>query len=164
MGELGALAALAKAAPTLGPWLGIAGLISVLLYAFRPYREMAAKRENDEVTRLTAEVAVLRSEVRDTRAELDAQRVRFDARLEQERALHDAEMAIMRHRANNLEAIFNMLVELVEQSPDRAADTVIRIKALRAKQEAAEAAEKGMVMGARIIAAGDGRREKEDGA
>ena len=77
----------------------------------------------------------------------------LEKRLETERTQHDAERAADRHRINNLTQCLDALLMLLEAAPDKAAQHVARIKEMRAMQSTSEAAEKGAIHAAVIIAA-----------
>ena len=57
----------------------------------------------------------------------------------------EAERAVDRHRLNNVTQCLDALLMLLETAPDKAAEHVSRIKDMRARQMAAEAAEKGAI-------------------
>jgi len=85
--------------------------------------------------------------------DMEAMRTRIEKledRLEKKDAEHEAEVKIIRHRLNNVTQAFEALLLLLETAPDKAAEHVQRIKALRADQIKAEAAEKGAVAAAKI--------------
>jgi len=78
----------------------------------------------------------------------------LEAARDGDRALYDANMAIMRHRMNNLKQSFDGLLMLIEADPRRAGEFVAKIKEMRVKQEAEELAEKAAVQAARLAATG----------
>lgn len=63
----------------------------------------------------------------------------------------EAERSVDRHRINNLTQCLDALLLLLETAPDKAAEHVARIKAMRAAQIAAEGAEKGAIHAATIL-------------
>jgi hypothetical protein len=73
-------------------------------------------------------------------------------RFEAERAQHEATMAVMRHRLNNMTMCLDALLLLIEQDPSKAAGAAIRIREMRSQQMAAEATEKATVHAATIQA------------
>jgi hypothetical protein len=83
-----------------------------------------------------------------------------EASAAQERVLCDANLAVLRHRVNNLSGSFDGLLLLIEADPARAREFVAHIKERRALQEQAEAAEKAALTAATVQAAtpkGDGQ-------
>lgn len=70
-------------------------------------------------------------------ADMETMRVRLE-KLE-------AERSVDRHRLNNVTACLDALLLLLETAPDKAAQHVARIKAMREAQMRAEAAEKGAI-------------------
>lgn len=60
----------------------------------------------------------------------------------------EAERAVDRHRLNNVTQCLDALLMLLEVAPDKAADHVSKIKAMRADQMKAEALEKGAIAAA----------------
>jgi hypothetical protein len=79
---------------------------------------------------------------------------RVEADQARERALCDANLAVLRHRLNNALQLFEGLLMVIEAAPDKAADYVSKIKERRAQQEQAEATEKAAIQAAIIAAAG----------
>ncbi|MEJ7933476.1 hypothetical protein WG907_04290 [Sphingobium sp. AN558] len=61
---------------------------------------------------------------------------------DRERKLCDAQLAVQRHRINNLSGNFDALLLLIEMAPDKASEMVAKIKERRSAQEQAEAVEK----------------------
>ncbi len=78
------------------------------------------------------------------------------AKLEQdqvrERALCEAQMAVLRHRLNNALQLFEGLLMVMEAAPEKAAEYVSKIKERRAQQEQAEATEKAAIQAAYLAA------------
>ena len=71
---------------------------------------------------------------------------------EEERARHEAVVAIMRHRLNNVTQCLDALLMLIEQDPLKAQEAAARVREMRSRQEAAEAAEKTALHIANITA------------
>lgn len=71
---------------------------------------------------------------------------------EAERARHEAQMALMRHRLNNSDQCLDALLMLIETSPEKVADAVRMIKEMRGRQRAEEALEKAALHTAEIAA------------
>nr|AGU09929.1 hypothetical protein [uncultured organism] len=84
---------------------------------------------------------------------LEAANTNQSLRFEAERAQHEATMAVMRHRLNNMTMCLDALLLLIEQDATKAADAAVKIREMRARQMAAEAAEKATVHAATITAA-----------
>lgn len=133
-------------APALGPWMGGAVLIAVLLRAWQPFQKMKVDRDGELVSTLIARVEKLETDLAGTRESLEAQ-------LRLERAKHNGVMAVMRHRLNNVTACLDALLMLLEHDPSRAAEAVQRIKEMRGRQAELEASEKNAVIAASIAAA-----------
>lgn len=85
---------------------------------------------------------------------IERQRELYEAKLETERARHEAAEMLSRHKVRNLEQCLSAFLWMAEKRPDNIPEVVAEIRRMRAEQEAAEAAEKGAVAGARIVAAG----------
>ena len=74
-------------------------------------------------------------------------------KLDAERARHEAEMTVMRHRVNNADACLDTLLMLLKTSPDKVAEAVVHIETMRARQQQEVALERGAIAGARVAAA-----------
>lgn len=74
----------------------------------------------------------------------------LESKLEKKDADHMAEMAIMRHRLNNVTACLDALLLLIEQDPAKASEAAEKIRRMRAGQLTAEATERGAVSAAKI--------------
>ena len=129
-----------------GVWTAVATLVGIVLRSRVPMRKM--KIEADEQLLATTIERLTKVE-----AALESQRVSYETRIEAERAQHAADLAVMRHRTNNLDQCLTMLLMLIEQDPDKAREAAAKVRAMREKQELAEAAEKGAQAGAKIAAA-----------
>ena len=70
-----------------------------------------------------------------------------------ERARHEAEMAIMRHRVNNSDQCLDALLLLLKAAPEKVDQAVKHIEAMRARQKEEIAVEKGAQAGALVAAA-----------
>ena len=79
---------------------------------------------------------------------------RLEARMEQKTVAHEAEVRILRHQLNNVNSCLDAILLLIEAAPDRAAEHVAKIRAMRAEQSEAERAEKNAISSAMIVAAG----------
>lgn len=107
-------------------------ILALLIAGYFKLKPLMTKLRNDREASLLEERA----------QEMAAQRERIE-KLE-------AERAIDRHRLNNLTQCLDALLMLLETAPEKAAEHVARIKAMRATQMAAEAAEKGAALAAAI--------------
>jgi len=76
----------------------------------------------------------------------------LERKLDEERAIHEAQIAIMRHRLNNSDQCIDALLMLLETSPDKVSEAVGMIKEMRARQREAEAQEKAAFHAAKISA------------
>jgi hypothetical protein len=85
---------------------------------------------------------------------IDRQRELYETKLDAERARHEAAEMLSRHKVRNLEACLSAFLWMAEKRSDNIPEVVADIRRMRAEQEAAEAAERGSVAGAKIIAAG----------
>lgn len=125
--------------------IGIYALLGAVIGGYFKFKPLAIKLANEREANLLRE----RSE------EMERMRVRMDAveaaartastEADKQIALLQAERAIDRHRINNVTQCLDALILLIEQDPARASEAATRIKAMRADQMKAEAAEKGVV-------------------
>lgn len=95
------------------------------------------------------------------RADLINRVTRLEKTLDRERSRHNAEISLDRHRLNNVTQCFDALLLLIEMAPDKAMESVQRIKAMRSEQLKREAEEKAIIRAAEIAA--DNREDKESG-
>ena len=119
-----------------------------------------SKLRDDLMTRLSKVEEQLekeRSRRVDDRRELEQkierQRELYESKLEVERARHEAAEMLSRHKVRNLEQCLSAFLWMAEKRPDNIPEVVAEIRKMRAEQEASEAAEKGAVAGAKIVAA-----------
>ena len=129
-----------------GVWTAVATLIGIVLRSRVPMRKL--KIEADEQLLATTIERLTKVE-----AAMESQRLSYESRLETERVQHAADLAVMRHRMNNLDQCLTMLLMLIEQDPEKAREAASKVREMRLRQEAAEAAEKGAISGAKIAAA-----------
>ena len=85
-------------------------------------------------------------------ADLAGQRTTYEAKIDLERAEHARDNALLRHRMNNLDQCLTMLLALIESDPLKAQLAAATVREMRARQEMAEAAEKGAASGAKVEA------------
>ncbi|QQV76535.1 hypothetical protein H5J25_13895 [Sphingomonas aliaeris] len=91
---------------------------------------------------------------RELENKMERQRELYETKLEVERARHEAAEMLSRHKVRNLEACLSAFLWMAEKRPDNIPEVVAEVRKMRAEQELAEAAEKGAVAGAKIIATG----------
>ncbi|UAK25508.1 hypothetical protein [Sphingomonas nostoxanthinifaciens] len=109
-------------------------------------RKLANEREKTIDDERRGDMAEMPKEIADLKAEIATMR-----------ASHDAEIGIMRHRANNATMCIDALLMLLKAAPDKVADHIETIAAMRERHRQEEAVEKGTAAGAKIIAAGNGQ-------
>ena len=126
-----------------GAWGSFLVLIGIIIRQIGPWRKQsidAAQTFRDE----------LLHRIEKLEADLEASRNREAAA----RARHEAERALDRHRLNNVTQCFDAMILLLESSPERASEIVVRIKEMRAEQIKAEALEKAAIHAAVLDEAG----------
>lgn len=132
-------------------WSAFFGLLAVLINGTavgiwlrtRPrMAEIASLRDESEAVRLATRVDTLEKMVE-----------RLHAKIDQERAEHDALMSIMRHRVANSRATLKAIVMMLRVNPDKVADALNQIDSMLAEQEAAERDERAAFDRARMAAA-----------
>ncbi|SEN16623.1 hypothetical protein SAMN05192583_2113 [Sphingomonas gellani] len=132
-----------------GVWTGVVvatiGLIGLIVRQWGPWQVIARDGRRADMEGMGKRIAELE-------ARLDRQTTSHEAKLEQERVQHGAELAIMRHRMNNLDQCLTMLLMLIEQDSEKAREAAARVRAMRERQEANEAAEKAAIHAASITA------------
>jgi transposase len=84
---------------------------------------------------------------------LESQRVQYESRIEHERVTHAADLALIRHRMNNLDQCLTMILALIEANPAEANKAAARVREMRKAQELSEATEKGAIHAAKIASA-----------
>jgi predicted glycoside hydrolase/deacetylase ChbG (UPF0249 family) len=95
----------------------------------------------------------LRDDLMERVRKLEAAAEAQAAAREAERARHEAEMSIMRHRVNNSDQCLDALLLLLKTSPDKVDQAVHHIEAMRVRQREEIALEKGAQVGAIVAAA-----------
>jgi hypothetical protein len=132
-----------------GVWTGVViatiGLIGLIVRQWAPWMTITASTRRADMEGMGRRIAELE-------ARLDRQTTSHDLKVEQERAQHVAEQAIMRHRMNNLDQCLTMLLMLIEQDPEKAREAASRVRTMRERQEANEAAERAAIHVASIAA------------
>ncbi len=130
-----------------GVWTGVIlaaiGVVSLIIRQWGPWQIIARDTRRADMEGMGRRIADLESR-------LDRQTVQHEAKIEQERVQHAAEIQIMRHRMNNLDQCLTMLLALIEMDPDRAREAAARVRQMRERQEANEAAEKSAITAARL--------------
>jgi alanine dehydrogenase len=114
-----------------GIWTLVAGGVAAYIKTRPRSQEIASKTEAD-----------LRSDLIKRVESLELKLAQKDAQHEEDVALREQEIAIMRHRANNSDACIDALLLLLEQSPEKVKEAVSMIKDMRSRQREAEAIEK----------------------
>lgn len=104
--------------------------------------EIQTQREESEAARLSARVETLEKMVE-----------RLHAKIDQERAEHDALMSIMRHRVANSRATLKAIVMMLRVNPDKVTEALNQIEAMLSEQEMAEREERAAFDRARMTAA-----------
>lgn len=117
-----------------GAWASFLALLGLLVRQWVPLKRL--KKEADE-------------KFRDDLAERVSS---LEAKLDEKEKSHAAELAIMRHRLNNVTQCLDALLLLIEAAPEKASEAAEKIKRMRGEQMVAEAAEKGAVHAAKITA------------
>ncbi|WP_174290995.1 hypothetical protein [Sphingomonas bacterium] len=118
---------------------GMAGALAVWLKTRPKMREV----------NLTADEK-LREDLLQRVAKLEADAAANALIRENERARHEAELAIMRHRVNNSDQCLDALLLLLKTSPEKVDQAVHHIEAMRARQKEEIALEKGAQAGAKV--------------
>lgn len=121
----------------------IGGLLVAIVRTRPALKKIANEREANLLTERAEEMEAMRQELAAVRAEMAAARAR-----------HEAERALDRHRLNNMDQCFNALFLMFETSPEKAAEAIGAVKAMRARQQEAEALEKAAIHAATIKQAG----------
>ena len=91
---------------------------------------------------------------RELESKMERQRELYESKLDVERARHEAAEMLSRHKVRNLEACLSAFLWMAEMRPDNIPEVVAEVRKMRAEQELSEAAEKGAVAGAKIVATG----------
>lgn len=132
-----------------GVWTGVilAGisLLAIVVKQWAPWMTIARDGRRADMEGMGKRIA-------DLERRLDQQQVSHERKIEAERAQHEAELSIFRHRMNNLDQCLTMLLMLIEQDPDKAREAAARVRTMRERQEADERAEKATINAARVHA------------
>lgn len=130
-----------------GVWTGVIlagiGVISLVIKQWGPWQIIAGQQRRADIEGMGKRIA-------DLEARLDKQTTEYAAKIEQKDASHAAELQVMRHRMNNIDQCFTMLLALIELDPSRASEAAARVRQMRERQEANEVAEKSTITAARI--------------
>lgn len=153
----------------IGGWaLAVFAFFGVIIRQIGPWRAQITATEE----RLRLELATALAEERARHAADQAARAverhalterveRLERTLNSERIRHNSERALDRHRLNNITQCFDAMLMLVETTPEKASEIVVKIKEMRATQILAEAEEKAIIRAAEIEA--DEREADHDG-
>jgi len=143
-----------------GTSAGVLGLLGIMWKSRVPMRKLEvdaeAKLRADLMAQLNLKdneygirVAALEKKVEDMRSS-------YESKLEMERVQHQSEMALVRHRMNNLDQCLTMFLALVEENPEKAASIAARVRGMREKQEKLEADERARLVQTKVMAAAVG--------
>lgn len=117
------------------------GVATLIIRQVGPWRKQTTDAETRLRTELEERVKNLEQQLASSHAEHTAECRR-----------RDAERSLDRHRINNLTQCLDALLLLLEAAPEKASESVARIKEMRAAQQLAEAEEKGIIHAAEIAA------------
>ena len=132
-----------------GVWTAVLTLIGIMWKSRVPMRKLKIEADEALLSTTIARLDKLETELKD-------QRDNYEIKLDQERTQHAADLSIMRHKMNNLDQCLTMLLMLIEQDPEKAREAAARVRTMRERQEANEAAEKGAMHGAKLGVTGEG--------
>lgn len=110
-----------------GAWAAALGILGLLIRQIGPWRKQTTEAEQK------------------LREDLLKRVERLERTLDRERIRHEAERAVDRHKLNNVTQCFDALLLLIEAAPERASETVAKIKEMRSAQIKAEAVEKAAI-------------------
>lgn len=140
-----------------GIWATFLTLVGYWLRSRVPLRKMRIQADESLRAELLERLSTVETAAADRvgklEDKLEKQRLEYEARLAAKDAVFDKEMRIMRHRANNLAQCVDAMLMLIKAAPNDASKHVVAIEEMRARQEIAEAAEKGEIADAKIAAA-----------
>ncbi len=131
--------------------LAALALMVVAWLKIRPQLKQISSQSETEKTRLSNEreaglVASLSARV----STLENEIVLLRQGMDRERAAHEAEMRVVRHRLHNETTSLDGLLDLLQVNPDRVIESVAAIKERRARNKQAIAAEQGAMAGAQM--------------
>lgn len=127
-----------------GAWASFFALVGLFIRQAVPWRKLTLDGAE-----------ALREDLMQALEKANVRIARLEKQLERKDAKHEAERALDRHRINNMQACLDAVLMLLETAPDRTADIISRIKAMRKNQLEAEALEKGAIRAAEIHASAD---------
>jgi uncharacterized protein YigA (DUF484 family) len=117
----------------------IGGLLVQIVRTRPTLKKIANEREANLLTERAAEMDKMGERI----AALEAQ-------LEQQRARHEAERALDRHRLNNMDQCLTYLFMVFEKMPEKVPEAMAAVKEMRADQLKNEALEKATIHAAAI--------------
>lgn len=127
-----------------GVWT-VLGLLSTIVVAYikqwGPWKKLAHEREANLLHERAVEMDKMISRME-----------HLEATIVQERARHEAERALDRHRLNNMDQCLNYLFLIFEKMPEKVPDAIAAVKDMRARQIEAEAVEKAAIHAAAMNA------------
>lgn len=119
------------------------GVISLIIKQWGPWQIIAGDQRRADIEGMGKRIAELE-------ARLDRQTTEYATKIEQKEVAHAAEMQVVRHRMNNIDQCFTMLLALIELDPSRASEAAARVRQMRERQEANEVTEKSAITAARL--------------
>lgn len=117
----------------------IGGLLVQIIRTRPALKKIANEREANLLTERAEQMEAMQKRV-------DA----LETKLESERARHEAERALDRHRLNNMDQCLNYLFMVFEKMPEKVPEAMSAVKKMRAEQLQAEAVEKATIHAATI--------------
>lgn len=116
-----------------GAWASFIALLGIIIRQVGPWR----KQSIDAEQRL--------------RDDLLKRVEKLEKTLDRERARHNAERALDRHRLNNVGQCFDAMLLMLKAAPEKAAEIVRHIEGMRARQIESEALEKAAIHAAELV-------------
>lgn len=110
-----------------GAWASFLALCGIIARQVGPWRRISVDAEKEFRDGLIARVSKLERD------------------LEIQRARHDAEIALARHRLNNVTQCFDAVMMMLKSAPDKVTEIIVHIEQMRAEQLKAEALEKAAI-------------------
>ena len=136
----------------------IGGGIGVALIKRKPaLNKIANEREANLLHERAAEMDSMRDRMKAMESRLEkqaaehrAEKLAWEARIEERERLYEADMALARHRVNNLDQSLQALLMLIEQDPAKAAEAAAKVRKMREEQLVREATEKATIYSSKI--------------
>lgn len=112
----------------------IGGLLVQIVRTRPTLKKIANEREANLLTERAAEMERMGERIE-----------ALEAQIEQQRARHEAERALDRHRLNNMDQCLNYLFMVFEKMPEKVPEAMAAVKDMRARQLETEALEKATI-------------------